>query len=85
LLVNYCAKFNDSENQLLYLNYLREIYEEDHTIAGKMNLLKLKRNLAMLFSQRRMQKNTMELLYEIKVFFALIRIYKLTYMEIKAK
>ena len=77
LLVHYCTKFADHDTQLLYLNYLQDIFQSKDDSHSKSELLKVKRNIAMIFNQKKIASQTQGILKEIRVLFYLF----LDYLE----
>lgn len=74
LLLSYAIRFSDSENQLLYLKKLEEMYlEEGETAQSQMELLGIRKSLARLYGQMHMDTESAEVLLEIKVPAPLLR------------
>ncbi len=69
LLVHYCIRFSDHDTQLQYLNSLQNIFsaQTQQLSEDKLQLLRVKRNIAMIYNQKRMAEQTLVTLKEIKV------------------
>lgn len=70
LLVHYCVRFSDHDTQLEYLNQLQTILsEEEASPSQQLELLKVQRNMAMIYNQKKMAPLCISTLNSIKVQF----------------